>query len=155
MARADAPHDLLFGLLALQNGMVNQSQLVAAFGAWTLAQDRPLADVLVEQHALDVAHRTLLEALVAAHLKLHGDDPEKTLASLPAGRSTRHPLPPLPATACAGSRPTTPRPPAPVPPPSARPRPPASVSASCAPTPRGAGAPSSSPWPASCTARWR
>ena len=40
--RADAPRDLLFGLLALQNGMVNQSQLVAAFGAWTLAKDRQL-----------------------------------------------------------------------------------------------------------------
>ena len=90
--RADAPHDLLFGLLALQNGMVNQSQLVAAFGAWTLAQDRPLAEVLVEQHALDVAHRGLLEALVAAHLKLHGDDPEKSLAAIPAGPSTRESL---------------------------------------------------------------
>jgi serine/threonine-protein kinase len=90
--RADAPHDLLFGLLALQNGMVNQSQLVAAFGAWTLAKDRPLSKILVEQHALDVAHRGLLEALVAAHLKLHGDDPEKSLAAIPAGRSTRESL---------------------------------------------------------------
>jgi hypothetical protein len=45
--RADAPRDLLFGLLALQNGMVSQAQLVAAFGAWTLARDRPMADVLV------------------------------------------------------------------------------------------------------------
>jgi hypothetical protein len=33
MARADAPRDLLFGLLALQNGMVNQSQLVGVLPA--------------------------------------------------------------------------------------------------------------------------
>ena len=92
MARADAPRDLLFGLLALQNGMVNQSQLVAAFGAWTLAKDRPLAEVLVEQHALDVAHRALLEALVDAHLKLHGGDLEKSLAALNVGRSARESL---------------------------------------------------------------
>src|SRR5262249_48851499 len=69
--------------------MVDQAQLVAAFGAWTLAKDRPLAEVLVEQHALDGSHRALLEALVAAHLKLHGADPEKSLAAIPAGRSTR------------------------------------------------------------------
>ena len=57
MAGADAPRDLLFGLLALQNGMVNQSQLVAAFGAWTLAKDRPLAEVLVSQGALTEPRR--------------------------------------------------------------------------------------------------
>src|SRR5437762_2316704 len=28
-------HDLLFGLLALQNGLIEQGQLVAAFQAWT------------------------------------------------------------------------------------------------------------------------
>jgi hypothetical protein len=27
--------DLLFGLLALQNGLIEQGQLVAAFQAWT------------------------------------------------------------------------------------------------------------------------
>jgi hypothetical protein len=32
---ADDRH-LLFGLLALQNGIINQGQLVAAFQAWTL-----------------------------------------------------------------------------------------------------------------------
>jgi serine/threonine-protein kinase len=90
--RADAPHDLLFGLLALQNGMVNQLQLVAAFGAWTLDKDRPMADVLVGQGALSEPRRALLEALVAEHLAMHGGDPAKSLASLPAGRSTRESL---------------------------------------------------------------
>ena len=33
--RRDVPRDLLFGLLALQNGMVNQPQLIAAVGVWT------------------------------------------------------------------------------------------------------------------------
>jgi hypothetical protein len=49
MARGDAPFDLLFGLLALQNGMVHQPQLVAAFVAWTQAKDRSMAEILVEQ----------------------------------------------------------------------------------------------------------
>ena len=30
-----ADRDLLFGLLALQNGLIDQGQLVAAFQAWT------------------------------------------------------------------------------------------------------------------------
>jgi len=34
MVRHDeTPRDLLFGLLALQNGLIDQDQLVAAFGA--------------------------------------------------------------------------------------------------------------------------
>ncbi len=33
---AAADRHLLFGLLALQTGIVNQGQLVAAFQAWTL-----------------------------------------------------------------------------------------------------------------------
>ena len=36
-----ADHDLLFGLLALQNGLIDQGQLVA-FQAWTRDKVRPL-----------------------------------------------------------------------------------------------------------------
>ena len=92
MARHDdAPRDLLFGLLALQNGMVTRDKLVAAFGSWT-AVDRPMADLLVEQGALRPEHRPLLDALVNAHLKLHGGDPERSLAALDVHRSTRDSL---------------------------------------------------------------
>ena len=41
-----ADRHLLFGLLALQNGIINQGQLVAAFQAWTLDKSRSLADHL-------------------------------------------------------------------------------------------------------------
>ena len=41
---ADADHDLLFGLLALQNGLIHQGQLVAAFQAWTLDKARANGD---------------------------------------------------------------------------------------------------------------
>jgi hypothetical protein len=42
-----ADRHLLFALLALQNGLINQVQLVAVFQAWTLQKDRPLADHLI------------------------------------------------------------------------------------------------------------
>ena len=48
--RADAPRDLLLGLLAFDNGMVGRDQLVTAFGTWT-ASDRPMADILADQGA--------------------------------------------------------------------------------------------------------
>ena len=44
--RDDLPRDLLFGLLALQNGMVDKPQLLAAFGAWTASPGRTMADLL-------------------------------------------------------------------------------------------------------------
>jgi hypothetical protein len=61
-----------FGLLALQNGLIDPSQLVAAFQAWTLQKDQPLADHLVCRGDLDADDRSAVEALVARHLKKHG-----------------------------------------------------------------------------------
>ena len=43
----DPARDRLVGLLALQNGLIDQAQLVAAFPAWTLDKSRSLADQLV------------------------------------------------------------------------------------------------------------
>ena len=87
-----ADRDLLFGLLALQNGLIDQGQLVAAFQAWTRDKARPLADHLVARGDLDADDRAAVEALVAQHLKKHGGDAEKSLAAIPAGRSTRESL---------------------------------------------------------------
>ncbi len=84
--------DLLLGLLALQTGLIDQNQVVAAFHAWTRDKTRPLADHLVALGHLDPAHRPLLEGLAAAHLARHGGDAEKSLAAIPAGRSTRESL---------------------------------------------------------------
>src|SRR5271166_4298221 len=84
---AAADRHLLFGLLALQNGLINQGQLVAAFQAWTLDKARGLAEHLVGRGDLDTDDRTSIEALVERHLKKQGGDAEKSLASIPAGRS--------------------------------------------------------------------
>src|SRR4051794_5292140 len=82
-----ADRDLLFGLLALQNGLIDQVQLVAAFQAWTRDKARPLAEHLVARGDLDAEQRSLLEGLVAQHLKKHGGDVEQSLAAVPAGGS--------------------------------------------------------------------
>src|SRR5947199_9815722 len=83
-----ADRNLLFGLLALQNGLIDQVQLVAAFQAWTRDKARSLADQLVARGDLDADARAGLEAIVASHVKKHGDV-EKSLAAVPANRSAR------------------------------------------------------------------
>jgi len=70
MAAIAAERNLLFGLLALQNGLINQGQFVAVFQAWTLGKDRALADHLVGRGDLDTDDRSAVEALVARHLKV-------------------------------------------------------------------------------------
>jgi serine/threonine-protein kinase len=92
MAAIAADRNLLFGLLALQVGLIDQGQLVAAFQAWTRDRLRPLADHLVGRGDLNAADRSAVEALVARHITKHGGDAEKSLAAIPAARSTRQGL---------------------------------------------------------------
>jgi eukaryotic-like serine/threonine-protein kinase len=91
-APMDTGRNLLFGLLALQNGLIEQGQLVAAFQAWTLAKSRSLDEHLADRGDLDAEQRAGVEAMVALHLRKHGGDAERSLAVIPAGRSTREKL---------------------------------------------------------------
>jgi hypothetical protein len=81
-----ADRNLLFGLIALQNVLIDQSQLVNAFRAWTRAKDRSLAHHLEASGDLTSAKRALLEALVEVHLEAHGGDVGKSLAAISAGK---------------------------------------------------------------------
>jgi serine/threonine-protein kinase len=88
----DTSGHLLFGLIALQNGLIDQSRLVAAFQAWALDKARPLAEHLVTRGDLDAEQRAGVEAMVALHLKKHGGDVERSLAAVPAVPSARRGL---------------------------------------------------------------
>ena len=86
---AAADRHLLFGLLALQNGLIDQGQLVAAFQAWTRDKARSLADHLVARGDLDAdAQRPASRRWSRCTSKKHGDV-EQSLAAIPANRSTR------------------------------------------------------------------
>jgi eukaryotic-like serine/threonine-protein kinase len=86
-AAAVVDHQILFGLIALQVGLIDQSQLVAALQAWTRDKTRPLADHLADRGCPDADGRSAVEAMVAVHVKKHGGDTDKTLASIPASRA--------------------------------------------------------------------
>ncbi len=82
-----ADRNLLFGLLALQIGMIDQSALVAAFHSWTRDKSHSIADLLLGQGAIDDGDRDLFAGLVARHFKRHGDDIEKSLAAIDVSRA--------------------------------------------------------------------
>ncbi len=85
----DTSRDLLFGLFALQNGLIDQGQLLAAFQSWTHDKSRSLADHLISRGDLSADDRAAVEFLVSRHVQKHGDDVEKSLAAIHAGRTTR------------------------------------------------------------------
>ena len=85
----DLSRDLLFGLLALRNGLIDQGAMFAALAAWARDRDRPLADHLVALGHLDASRRAAVEAIADLHVEALGDDPGKILAALAVGRSTR------------------------------------------------------------------
>ncbi len=87
-----ADHQLLFGLIALQVGLIDQAQLVAAFQAWARDKTRTLADHLSDRGSLDADGRAAVEAMAAVHVKKHGGDAEQSLAAIPAGRAAREQL---------------------------------------------------------------
>ena len=82
-----ADRNLLFGLIALQNGLIDQGQLVAAFQSWTLDRSRPLAAHLVERGELDGGDVAALEGLLNTYIKKYGTI-EGSLAAVHASRST-------------------------------------------------------------------
>jgi len=78
----NADRNLLTGILALQLDFISRDALIEAMHAWVLDKTRPLSQILLDMQALTAEEHDLLEALVQAHLDKHGNDPEKSLASL-------------------------------------------------------------------------
>ncbi|WP_165231712.1 serine/threonine-protein kinase [Aquisphaera insulae] len=83
---------LIFGLLALQNGLIDREQLVAAFRARRLDKSRSLADQMVGSGIMDADDRRAVEALAERMLRRHGGDSTRSLGAMSAGASTRESL---------------------------------------------------------------
>ena len=84
MIEPDAERNLLFGVLALQNGLIGQADLIAAFRCWSKDKTLPFARILVERGSLSEEDRTLIEGLARRHMETHGDDPGESLIALGA-----------------------------------------------------------------------
>ena len=83
MAAAD--RDLLFGLLALKTGLIDQIQLADGVRAWTTDKDQTLADHLVSLGHLTGRQRPAVEAIATIHLEAHDGRADRSLAAISAG----------------------------------------------------------------------
>src|SRR5262245_1605276 len=83
---------VLFGLMAPPTNFTSPGVPLAAVGAWIAYRSQPLDQLLLDQGHLDADCHPLLIGLVRQLLKLHNDDPEKSLKDLGANGSALHRL---------------------------------------------------------------
>ena len=69
MAKTEPDGNLLFGILALQNGLIEQPDLIAAFQCWSRDGSRTMAQTLVEHRAVSEADRAMVEGLARRHVE--------------------------------------------------------------------------------------
>jgi len=84
--RGDVSRDLLFGLAALERGLIDSEQLVAAFKAWSEAGDRTMGEILAAQYGLRESERAVVDGLAELRLALREADPTQD----PGSRGVSH-----------------------------------------------------------------
>ena len=77
-----ADRELVFGLLAFQNGLIKQETLFKAIRIWINDQSQTLNNILLQIGACSRDELDLLSRLVELHINKHGRDPNQSLASL-------------------------------------------------------------------------
>ncbi len=75
---------LLFGVLALQNELINEEQLMAAVREWMTDKSVPIVDVLMRRQALAAEQRDPLEQMMQRHIEEHEGNPTISLAATQA-----------------------------------------------------------------------
>jgi serine/threonine protein kinase len=73
MLAVDVDRNLLFGVIALQDDLIDQKQFTEACAVWALRMDSPLADVLVERRWITPDERREIERKIERKVKKHGN----------------------------------------------------------------------------------
>ncbi|HVS37855.1 MAG TPA: PAS domain S-box protein [Gemmataceae bacterium] len=79
----DADRNLLFGVLALQAGLIDAEQFIEACLLWAGRKDAPLADLLIERGWIAPDDKAHLDYLLGRKLQRSGGDVRASLAALP------------------------------------------------------------------------
>ncbi len=83
----DTERNLLFGVVAFQNGAVDADRLAETCAAWVEEPSQTLANLFVDRGLMTDEQKTELEKVVAHELASHGGDAQATLAATIDGRS--------------------------------------------------------------------
>ncbi len=73
MAAVDIDRNLLFGVIALQDDLIDEKQFTDACALWALRLERPLADVLMERHLITDEDRREIERKIERKISRHGN----------------------------------------------------------------------------------
>jgi serine/threonine-protein kinase len=87
----DTDRNLLFGVLALQAGLLDAREFAEACSAWAGRKDLPLAELLVGRGQLSPPQRALVEQLLEMSLQKHAGNAEASLVAVATERA-RHVL---------------------------------------------------------------
>ena len=80
----DIDHDLLFGALALQTGVIDPRQFIESFKHWGGRSEPSLRDVLVQFGGISPSDAPHIEYLLRRALDKHQGDAKATLSGLPS-----------------------------------------------------------------------
>jgi eukaryotic-like serine/threonine-protein kinase len=83
----DTERNLLFGVIALQNGAVDTDRLAETYADWVKEPTQPLADLFVQRGVMTDEQKTEVERVVASELQANGGDPHATIVATIDGRS--------------------------------------------------------------------
>ncbi len=79
----DTDRNLLFGVLALQAGLIEAPQFIEACLLWATRKQERLADLLLARGWIEPADRAHVEYLLGRRLQKHGGDARASLAAIP------------------------------------------------------------------------
>lgn len=82
MSNPASDRNLLYGLHALQNGLISDVQLIAALKMWSFSKEVPLGEILVQLGSLTDDLRLRLDRMVTDHIALFDGDAGRSLALL-------------------------------------------------------------------------
>ncbi|MBV8487804.1 MAG: serine/threonine protein kinase, partial [Planctomycetaceae bacterium] len=82
MMALDSEQSLLFSVLALQNGLIEQPDFITACQLWLSEPTRSMAQILVDQGTLSEQGRIMVEGLVQRHSLKEGRNGENSAADL-------------------------------------------------------------------------
>ena len=86
MSAVESDSSLLFGMLALQSGLIDQPDLIAAFQHWYEDRSRAMAQLLVDRGAMSENDRAMVDGLIHRLAQIQASPVEGTASTPPASR---------------------------------------------------------------------
>ena len=80
MSTHEPQRQLLFGLLAFQNGMIDRTQLLNAVSAWMSDKNVSIDEWLVTNDIVTATNREAIQRIVDQHIERFGSDLSKSFA---------------------------------------------------------------------------